>query len=79
MLRHLNGKDPLIFPRETIIGSLCNYITTANSHTFQPMKANFGILPPISQRLKSKKDRNLLLSNRAIESIITFASKNEIM
>ena len=79
MLRHLNGKDPLIFPRETIIGSLCNYITTANSDTFQPMKANFGILPPISQRLKSKKDRNLLLSNRAIESIITFASKNEIM
>ena len=45
------------FPRETMIGALCNYITTNQTRTFQPMNANFGILPGTDMRRRKKPDR----------------------
>lgn len=39
------GKDPLVFPRETAMGSLCHYITNADAKSFQPMNITFGLLP----------------------------------
>ncbi|MFQ3550303.1 MAG: methylenetetrahydrofolate--tRNA-(uracil(54)-C(5))-methyltransferase (FADH(2)-oxidizing) TrmFO, partial [Armatimonadota bacterium] len=46
-LRVLNGQEPLIFPKETVIGSLLNYISTPSDKDFQPMNANLGLLPPL--------------------------------
>ena len=43
MARLLEGKEPLAFPKETVMGALANYITNASKDDFQPMKANFGI------------------------------------
>ena len=45
--RVLMNLEPFIFPKETIIGALCAYITKADPKYFQPMKSNFGLLPEI--------------------------------
>ncbi|MFP3442191.1 FAD-dependent oxidoreductase, partial [Pantoea sp. SIMBA_133] len=45
--RLMNDEEPLVFPEETALGSLANYITTANPDNFQPMNANFGLFPPL--------------------------------
>ncbi len=69
IFRKLNGKEPLIFPKETMIGALINYITDENKKEFQPMGANFGILPPLKEKIKDKKLKRLKYSERALESL----------
>ena len=51
-----------------MIGALSNYIATENKN-FQPMNANFGILPPLEEKIKDKKLKYGKLADRAIESI----------
>ena len=69
IFRKLNGKEPLIFPKETMIGALINYITDENKKEFQPIGANFGILPPLKEKIKDKKLKRLKYSERALESL----------
>ena len=64
----INGKEKMIFPAETVIGSLANYISTENKK-FQPMNANFGILPELPEKVKDKKLKYEKLARRAIENI----------
>ena len=64
----INGKEKMIFPAETVIGSLANYISTENKK-FQPMNANFGILPELPEKVKDKKLKYEKLANRAIANI----------
>ncbi len=68
--RLLSGQPPLELPRETMLGALCYYITHAELRHFQPMKANFGILPPLEvpQRLKSR-DRARAYVERALSAL----------
>jgi methylenetetrahydrofolate--tRNA-(uracil-5-)-methyltransferase len=62
----VHGKKPFTFPETTMLGALCYYITHAKMKDFQPMKANFGILPPLSSTHRvDKRERATLLSNRA--------------
>jgi methylenetetrahydrofolate--tRNA-(uracil-5-)-methyltransferase len=63
------GKEMVDFPNETAIGSMAKYITTANADNFQPMNANFGIFAELPERIKSKKERNEMHANRALETI----------
>jgi methylenetetrahydrofolate--tRNA-(uracil-5-)-methyltransferase len=70
--RLVKGEEPLTFPRETAIGSMSYYITTANPDNFQPMNANFGLLPPLEKRIKNKQERNSALADRALETIQNF-------
>lgn len=50
------GKAEVVFPRETMIGSMAYYISHAkNNKNFQPMNANFGLLPSLETRIKDKK------------------------
>lgn len=63
------GKKLVEFPHETAIGSMAKYITTTNPDNFQPMNANFGIFADLPTRIKSKKERNEMHANRAIETI----------
>jgi len=72
--RYLAGEGLLVFPPETMIGALCAYITSAESSSFQPMKASFGILPPLSQPPRSKSDRNAAYAMRASQMFDQFAS-----
>ncbi len=66
-LAYINLKAPLILPKTTMIGGILGYITDPeNAKKFQPMGANFGILPPLSERIRDKKERYLRLSQRGL-------------
>lgn len=67
------GKEPQVFPKETAAGSMAHYITTANPSNFQPMNANFGLLPPLDRKIKNKQEKNLEISDRALETIQNFS------
>lgn len=71
MGRYLQQKELLVFPRETVMGSLAYYITHGDEQDFQPMKANFGILPELKERVK-KKQRKEAYAKRAIEAMEAF-------
>ncbi len=62
------GKEKIIFPKYTMIGALAKYISTENEK-FQPMNANFGILPELQEKIKDKKLRYEKFSKRAIQNI----------
>ena len=63
----LENKEKIIFPKETMIGALSSYIST-NNDKFQPMNANFGILPELDgKKIKDKKIRYEELSKRALQ------------
>ncbi len=65
---YLQGQGKIVFPEETVIGALANYISTENKN-FQPMNANFGILPELDERIKDKKMRYEKLSERSLLKI----------
>ena len=67
IISKLKGKV-LEFPDTTMLGSLAKYVSTENKN-FQPMNANFGILKALDEKIKDKKEKYKILSNRAIESI----------
>ena len=57
-----------VFPKETIIGALADYISTENQN-FPPMNANFGILPPLEQKIKDKQERYKKMAERSLSRI----------
>ncbi len=61
-------QEKIIFPNNTMIGALANYIAIPNDN-FQPMNANFGILPELSEKIKDKKIRYTKLADRALEEL----------
>ena len=73
--RILNGKTPLEFPPTTMMGALCYYITHADVAHFQPMKANFGILPQIELPKKTgKRKRYSEYSKRSLRDLASFTA-----
>ena len=78
LYRTLNGKDPLKFPKETMIGALNNHISNDYTADFEPMGANMGILPPSEERIKDKKERYTYLADRAIAAMTNFLKEKEI-
>ena len=66
-VRLINNEEKKIFPKETMIGALAGYISTPNDK-FQPMNANFGIMPELEgKKIKDKKLRYKAISDRALE------------
>jgi methylenetetrahydrofolate--tRNA-(uracil-5-)-methyltransferase len=64
--RLLRGEPLLTLPPTTMLGALCRYITEADLKDFQPMKANFGILPPLEEtRRMGRRERSFLFAKRA--------------
>lgn len=74
--RIAQGKDPVIFPEETMMGAMAHYITHASVKNFQPINANFGIVPKLQERIRNKQERNLKISERAIDRIKKFRNLN---
>ena len=64
-VRRVKGMPSLTLPRETMIGALSTYVSTPTAD-FQPMGANFGILPPLSQPIRDKKQRYAALAARSL-------------
>ncbi|ACJ34110.1 FADH(2)-oxidizing methylenetetrahydrofolate--tRNA-(uracil(54)-C(5))-methyltransferase TrmFO [Anoxybacillus flavithermus] len=69
------GKELVVFPQETAIGSMAHYITSANPKHFQPMNANFGLFAPLDEMIKDKKKKNERYAERALETIQNFLKK----
>ena len=61
-------KSLVSYPEKTVIGALSKYISTENSR-FQPMNANFGILPPLERKIKDKKERYAQMAERSLQNI----------
>ncbi|MEG1819272.1 MAG: methylenetetrahydrofolate--tRNA-(uracil(54)-C(5))-methyltransferase (FADH(2)-oxidizing) TrmFO [Oscillospiraceae bacterium] len=66
--RYLCGEAPLILPQTTMMGALAGYISDQSVKNFQPMGANFGILPPLDEHIRDKKQRYVALANRALKT-----------
>jgi methylenetetrahydrofolate--tRNA-(uracil-5-)-methyltransferase len=77
--RILGGEKPVIFPETTMLGALCFYITHSSLKDFQPMKANFGILPPLrSDARMDKRTRARLFVDRAQNDLRSFLEETHI-
>lgn len=68
-VRRADGKEPLRLDDKTMIGALSDYISDESVKNFQPMGANFGILPPIEPKIRDKKERYAALAKRALDSL----------
>lgn len=70
-------QDRVLFPRETVIGSMAYYVANGGTSSFQPMNANFGIVPPLEKRVKGgKKAKNEALAARSL-AILSGEEKTE--
>ncbi len=67
--RLLRGQPPIVFPPTTMIGALCRYVTSDQGGDFQPMKPNFGLLPPLKKRVRRKRDRYRAYVERALADL----------
>ncbi len=67
--RLLRGEPLIALPRTTMAGALCHYVSSGDAATFQPMKANFGLLPELSTRVRSKRLRQQEMARRALEDL----------
>ncbi len=73
--RWLKGQAPLELPCTTMIGALCYYITHALAADFQPMKANYGILPPLEEHSRGgKRQRSAAYTQRALADLEAYLS-----
>lgn len=72
--RELNGKEKLIFPKETIIGALQRHLVESTDD-YQPMNANFGILPELQNPVRDKKERKLAYAERSLKLMEEFLSR----
>ncbi len=69
--RKINGKPEKLVPETTVLGALMKYITTPNP-SFQPMNANFGIMPPLAERIRDKAERKRKIAERSLSEIERF-------
>jgi methylenetetrahydrofolate--tRNA-(uracil-5-)-methyltransferase len=70
--RLVRGQEPIVLPRTTMLGALMHYITHAEPQGFQPMKANFGLLPEIEPAVRSKRERYRAYAQRALADLESF-------
>jgi methylenetetrahydrofolate--tRNA-(uracil-5-)-methyltransferase len=69
--RWLQGQAPITLPATTMLGALCHYVTHAAVKDFQPMKANFGLLPPLDPPIRNKRVRYQAYVDRALKDLDT--------
>ena len=66
LARRLNGREPLLLPETTMLGALSRHVSQYAGKDFQPMGANFGVLPPLPEKIRDKRQRYMALSQRAL-------------
>ena len=63
----IKGEAPIEFPNYTMLGALSGYISDPTVKNFQPMGANFGVLPPLPEKIRDKRERYAALSKRSLD------------
>ncbi len=74
--RSLSDQEPLIPPPTTVLGGLFRYLRDADPKHFQPMNSNWGLVDPLSQRIRSKRERRKLLAQRANDDFLLWMQKS---
>jgi methylenetetrahydrofolate--tRNA-(uracil-5-)-methyltransferase len=76
-VRYLRGEACWRLPNESMLGALCHYISHADPSSFQPMKANFGLVPELDDGVRrNRRGRNRARSQRALQSLEDFLFRN---
>ena len=66
------GRDPMAMPETTMMGALFDFISSASPKHFQPMPPNFGIIPPLAERIKNKRERYGQYRDRSLSDLTTW-------
>lgn len=70
--RLVQGRELVSPPGETMLGSLLRYVTSADPSRFQPMNANFGLIPPLEPGVRDKRERYAALAHRSLQAMATW-------
>ena len=76
-VRREHGEETLVLPVTTMIGALSGYIAAGSEVSFQPMGANFGVMPPIEPHIRDKKDRYAAISARSLQALNKIILENK--
>jgi len=77
--RALHGRDEVVFPATTMLGALARYVSTPQGTSFQPMKPNMGLLPPMEASPHRKRDRNAAHAERSHEDLEAFIAAEALL
>jgi len=76
--RMLSNQEMVVFPPTTMLGALNKHVINKTEKAFQPMKANFGLLPVLIDKIKPKRERYKAYSDRAIKDLKFFLDTNDL-
>lgn len=76
--RRLERLQPLVFPPETALGALARHLEGSTTADFQPMNMNFGLLPPLGERIRDKREKNRQVSERALAALAAFMNQERL-
>ena len=74
--RLADGAPPLIFPATTALGALSRYISSADPGNYQPTNIAFGLLPPLAQEIRDKRQKKAAVVRRALGDLETFLAQS---
>ncbi len=77
--RLARGQSPVTLPKTTMLGALAHYVSHAEPKDFQPMKANFGILPPFVPKIRNKRERYQAYADRALAGLEETITKQDML
>lgn len=69
------GESPIVFPKNTAIGSMANHITSTSAKNFQPMNASYSLMPQLEKKIRNKQERHLMQSKIALDELNEFKNK----
>ena len=76
--RRSKQRYSLVFPPETTLGGLARHLEGSPSQSFQPMNINFGLLPPLTERIRDKRLKNEKISVRALAALGEFCGREDL-
>ncbi len=74
--RRYKGEKEILLPENTMTGALSRYIEESEAKHFQPMGAAIGLLPPLEEKIRDKRERYAIICNKAMESLEEFLSRS---
>ncbi len=77
--RWVQGRQPVVLPRTTMAGALLHYISHADPRSFQPMKANFGLLPELDVYVADRQKRHAAYADRALAELDRVLARGQIL
>ena len=77
--RFLRGQSLLVLPETTMLGSLMHYVSAERGDSFQPIKANMGLLPPMVPYIRKEQERRDAMVDRAEQDLHTFIEQESVL